>query len=261
MPWVHSRVTASCWSVPSDATVHATATASGASAPVWDATPDAIASAISVSNAIRRRVVNRCSHPVARAGAGRVVDGDDLRVREHSGRQPIDFGRGAAGGEDGGDCLGDFVAGERRVRPDQPVTDERDELIDIHLLDHRRAGGRGEQDVEFGLSPAGGLGFLLPADDDALGVDRTLGLAGRQGRFLGCFRTGSAEAFELGFDLVAALGEQPDDLSRDAGDLARVLHRWGPLDAEPFGELATERGLEHDAGGALRPVEAGPVEG
>ncbi len=54
--------------MPSDATVHASAAVSGASEPVWDATPDAIASAISVSNAIRRRVVNRCSHPAGRAG-------------------------------------------------------------------------------------------------------------------------------------------------------------------------------------------------
>ena len=46
----------------------------------------------------------------------------------------------------------------------------------------------------------------------------------------------------------------------DAGDVGDVVVDRAPSDAEPAGELVTQRGLEHDAGGELRPVQRLPVE-
>ena len=194
------------------------------------------------------------------ARRGGVMEGDDLRVRQYAGGQPIDLGRRATSREDGSDRLGDLVAGERRVRPDQPVTDQRHEQIDVHLRRHLGGRDRSEQAVEFGLSPAGCLGLLLPPGDDARGVDHPLGLAGRQSGRFRCLRARGSEPRKFGFDLIAALREQPDDPARDAGDLARVLHRRSPLDPKPLRELPSQRSLKHDPRRALRTVQPGPIE-
>ena len=105
----------------------------------------------------------------------------------------------------------------------------------------------------------GGAGLVGPSLAQRLFPDVGLGRAGGQAGALRGGGTGLPGAVELGFDLAAAGGEQPQQRPGDPGDLRPPAGRVGPGNAEPLSQLAAQDGVVDLGCGRGVPVQGAGV--
>ncbi|CAN5680667.1 hypothetical protein BH18ACI1_BH18ACI1_23040 [soil metagenome] len=211
-----------------------------------------------------------------------VADRDHERRGHDSGDDTLEGGHRGSLPDAGRDGLYELGAGEGRVGLGQLPAQVRYPLLRVHdPVDHDGPGrgldvlgkppplgdighlafaGGGDKGFGGVRSPAGVEGLGLPGGVEAFVFDLGLGAPrGEHGFLAASGVVWCAGCFEPVLDLAGSLGEQVAEGLGDTGDLGDVT-AGPPLEAEPFGELGPQDGLEHLARCARGAVEAGRVE-